>query len=352
MQNKSTLVINPLVYKKNAFYLLIGVLAAAALQCLGSFYLLELPFGAIAIDATVVWLSLAGLIFFISNTLAYYHPKKGKIFLIIGAPLLLAYFHLKLTTALAIFFINNETYEAFIDESNFYRFSMTLLILMSTTIVNLMWYQLGAKEDSIRRQEEAESMAKDAELVKLRQQLQPHFLFNSLNSINSLIGSRPREARNMIQQLSDFLRGTVKRDDEKLVALKDELEYLKLYLDIEQVRFGHRLHVNLNHPEEVLELKIPTLILQPLLENAIKFGLYGTLDSIEIIIDIHLSNDSLHIEIENPFDSDMQAPKGTGFGLKSVLRRLYLLYGRQDLLQTSSENNRHIVFLKIPKSYD
>lgn len=328
------------------------MLIGAVMQCLGSVKFLDLSAGHSAIDSAINWFSIAVLIFFITNTLSFYHPKKGKILLILGAPLLIAFANLKLTMALAKYFINDDLYNGFIDATEFYRFTVFLLILIGTIIINLIWYRLGEKEDAIRRQEEASSMAKDAELFKLRQQLQPHFLFNSLNSINSLIVSRPEEARNMVQRLSDFLRGTVKRDDQKLVALKEELDYVKLYLDIEQVRFGHRMKVNIKFEEELLDFKIPTLILQPLLENAIKFGLYGTVGEIEILLEFNLINDNLHIQLRNPFDEDMQAPKGTGFGIKSVLRRLYLLYGRKDLLQTSSEDQHYSVFLKIPKSYE
>ncbi len=88
-------------------------------------------------------------------------------------------------------------------------------------------------------------LAKDAELYKLRQQLQPHFLFNSLNSISALVTSRPEQARKMIQQLSDFLRGTLKKEENQWITLEEELQHLELYLDIEKVRFGHRLHTEL-----------------------------------------------------------------------------------------------------------
>src|SRR5690606_9569496 len=124
---------------------------------------------------------------------------------------------------------------------------------------------------------DSEKLAKEAELFKLRQQLHPHFLFNSLNSINSLIGSRPAEARKMVQQLSDFLRGTLRKEESQLVSLKEELQYLGLYLDIEKLRFGSRLITEIETQEGADALFIPSLLLQPIVENAIKFGLYDTL---------------------------------------------------------------------------
>lgn len=352
MTNPSNLNINPLVYKRNALYLLLGILISAGLQIIGSVKILGHPIWQSVIDASINWVFLGIIIFFITNTLSYFHPRNGKFILILLVPTVFSLINLKITEFILTGIIKDSLYLEFIEISEFYRFTVMFLILMASTIINLIWYRLGEKQDGIRRREEAAAMAKDAELFKLRQQLQPHFLFNSLNSINSLIGSRPEVARKMVQQLSDFLRGTVNRNDQSLVPLKEELEYLQLYLDIEQFRFGHRMKVVFNIEDALLEQKVPTLILQPLLENAIKFGLYGTVGNIEIKMDIKLINENLHFHLQNPYDEDMQAPKGTGFGLKSAQRRLYLLYGRQDLLQTSTEKQIFNLFLKIPKSYD
>ena len=107
--------------------------------------------------------------------------------------------------------------------------------------MSLLWFSQKEEKNINERKIDAERLTKEAELFKLRQQLQPHFLFNSLNSINALISVQPEQARKMIQQLSDFLRGTLKKEDQQWVNLSEELQYLQLYLDIEKVRFGHRL---------------------------------------------------------------------------------------------------------------
>jgi len=148
-------------------------------------------------------------------------------------------------------------------------------LLMIAFLAVYFWYQKNQKDEREieRRRLEAERLSRDAELSKLRLQLQPHFLFNSLNSISSLAGSKPDQARKMIQQLSDFLRGTLRKDDQQLTPLKDEFAHLQLYLDIEKVRFGHRLHTEIKCDELVEEMKIPALLLQPIVENAVKFGL-------------------------------------------------------------------------------
>ncbi|HWA35738.1 MAG TPA: histidine kinase, partial [Cyclobacteriaceae bacterium] len=193
-------------------------------------------------------------------------------------------------------------------------------------------------------------LARDAELSNLRQQLQPHFLFNSLNSISALAGSQPTEARKMIQQLSDFLRGTIRKDDKSLVTLEEELHHLQLYLDIEKVRFGHRLNTQIDKTPDSLGMQLPSLLLQPIVENAIKFGLYDTVGEIGISIAARVENNALVIEVKNPFDPATATPqRGTGFGLSSVQRRLSLMYFRNDLLSTSQSDNIFTTTVKIPQ---
>ena len=194
-------------------------------------------------------------------------------------------------------------------------------------------------------------MVRDAELYNLRQQLQPHFLFNSLNSIIALIGSKPNEARNMVFQLSDFLRGTMRKDEKQFTTVEEEINHLKLYLDIEKVRFGHRLSTEFEFDDHVLSSKIPVMILQPLVENAIKFGLYNVTEEVLIKIQLTLDEQMLTIKISNPFETDQtEQKKGTGFGLSSIQRRLYLLFSRTDLLQTETHEHIFISTLRIPQS--
>ena len=191
---------------------------------------------------------------------------------------------------------------------------------------------------------------RDAELSGLRQQFQPHFIFNSLNSISALAGTDPTLARKMIEQLSDFLRGTVKKESNQLVPLKDEFNHLQLYLDIEKVRFGHRLVATVNADETALAMKIPSLVLQPILENAIKFGLYDTVGEVVISLEARVDGNSLIVEIKNPFDPTSSVPKsGTGFGLSSIQRRLSLLFYRNDLLTTRQTDGIFTTTIKIPQ---
>ena len=242
-------------------------------------------------------------------------------------------------------------YKGFLENSLLVRSSFGWLMITLIALLTWFWVYVQDKQESEKRKNDALRLARESELSNLRQQLQPHFLFNSLNSISALAGSRPEEARQMIQQLSDFLRGTVKRDDQSLATLEEELHHLQLYLDIEKVRFGHRLKTEIKKSEESLTLKLPSLLLQPIVENAIKFGLYDTVGEIVISISTRKENESLMVEVKNPFDSNTsQSKHGTGFGLSSVQRRLYLLYSRNDLLSTSQSENIFTTTIIIPQA--
>lgn len=242
-----------------------------------------------------------------------------------------------------------EDYLLFVRQSWPLRFCIGFMMIGWITVLNLLWYNQEEQQQSHMRSQAIEKQAKEAELSKLRQQLQPHFLFNSLNSISALTLSRPEEARHMIQQLSDFLRGSLKKENQQWVSATEELQLLQLYLDIEKVRFSHRLNTVVKVEEGASAMQMPPLLLQPIVENAIKFGLYNTTDSITICIDVTLAGGMLQIRIVNPFDSTTPPQQGTGFGLSSIRRRLYLLFARNDLLETSSEDNIFTSTLKIPQ---
>jgi sensor histidine kinase YesM len=225
------------------------------------------------------------------------------------------------------------------------------LMISFITVISWMYFYMQEQQEMQLRNANSEKLAREAELTTLRQQLQPHFLFNSLNSISALAGSRPEEARKMIQQLSDFLRGTIKRDNQQLVSLDEEISHLQLYLDIEKVRFGHRLRTEVIREENSKTLQIPSLLLQPIVENAIKFGLYDTTGEILIQLVAKNENNQLLVSVTNPYDPETtQMRTGTGFGLSSVQRRLYLLYGRNDLLTTHQQDAIFTTRVLIPQS--
>jgi two-component system LytT family sensor kinase len=144
----------------------------------------------------------------------------------------------------------------------------------------------------------------------------------------------------------------LKKDEQQWISLDEELQHLQLYLEIEKVRFGHRLSFTINNSIQS-EQHLPVMLLQPVVENAIKFGLYDTTGEININIEAHNEEGYLALKITNPYDQETSSPKkGTGFGLASIERRLYLLFGRTDLLKTSANNNLFETKIKIPQKND
>ncbi len=301
-------------------------------------------------DGAICTILLGAACWLINNNLRYYQPGKGSY-------INLFFWTLALTAASTFgarwilpYVVNNQIYSNFLAQSVTIRFCTNYLAIGWMALISMIWYsQLDQKENE-KRKAEAEKLARDAELYNLRQQLQPHFLFNSLNSINALIGFKPDEARKMIHQLSDFLRGTLKKDDQQQVTLPDELAHLQLYLDIEKVRFGHRLKTEISCDKSSDTATMPPMILQPIVENAIKFGLYDTTESVTVSIRAEMDDNYLTMTVQNPYDPKTARPrKGTGFGLSGVQRRLYLLFARTDLIETYADDNIFTTIIKIPQ---
>jgi len=287
----------------------------------------------------------------VSNNLQYYTPKKERYWYILGISVLLSLLWLVSNKFLLSVIVTPENdYLDFLSRSISVRFTLAFLLIGCMAMISVLWYTFEDQKETAQRKADAEQLSKEAELYKLRMQLQPHFLFNSLNSINALIGAKPELARKMVQQLSDFLRGTIKKEEHQWIVLQEELQYLQLYLDIEKVRFGNRLSTEFKTEERALQMKIPALLLQPLVENAIKFGLYDTIGETTIRITAVADDGMLVISVQNPFDPETSQPKqGTGFGLRSVQRRLYLLFARNDLLLTTAAQDLFTTIVKIPQ---
>jgi two-component system, LytTR family, sensor kinase len=307
-----------------------------------------------AIDSAISNVLLFLVTLLVMNTLRFYLPRGNQYINIFSICLFLTIAWLVICKWLLRLSLGHiEGYNSLLHMSLAIRFSISFLLLACITTISILWYTQQEQKENEARKTDAEKLAREAELFKLRQQLQPHFLFNSLNSINALIGNRPDEARKMVQQLSDFLRGTLKKEETQWVTLQEELQYLQLYLEIEKVRFGNRLATKIETDDEINKMKLPALLLQPIVENAIKFGLYDTTGETLIRVEAAKNDGNLLICVMNPFDPETSAPRqGTGFGLKSVQRRLYLLFARTDLLTTEAKDNIFITKVKIPQVSD
>jgi sensor histidine kinase YesM len=193
------------------------------------------------------------------------------------------------------------------------------------------------------------SLVKEAELHALKSQINPHFLFNSLNSISSLTMSDPARAQEMVINLSQLMRYSLKHDQKEKVLFKQELENNKLYLQIEKVRFGSKLNPVFEIDDRCLKAEIPNMILQPLYENAIKYGVYEATEPIEIKTVCTCNTEFLQITISNPYDANVLSKRGEGIGLRNIRDRLQIIYGNPYLLKLADNKKEFTVTLTIPQ---
>lgn len=202
----------------------------------------------------------------------------------------------------------------------------------------------------VRNEGKLKSLVKEAELHALKSQINPHFLFNSLNSISSLTMTDPARAQEMVINLSQLMRYSLKHEQKEKVTFRQELENNKLYLSIEKVRFGSKLNPVFELEENCLDAEIPNMILQPLYENAIKYGVYEATETVDVITHARCNKEVLEISISNTYDKNVQSKKGEGIGLRNIRDRLQVIYGNPLFLKTITNNNEFTVILTIPQN--
>lgn len=289
---------------------------------------------------------------FIAYPLKYYLPNKKNtpqlVVLVVGLSVLWVYL---LRFVFGYFVLPSEGEVFYSTASWLLRWAVGLLIMSFSVL--LRWMNVLLKNQASVQEHEKQliELSKQTELKTLREQLHPHFLFNTLNSVSALIGVKPAKAREMVLQLSEFLRGSIVTKENRSHSLEEELRQISLYLEIEKVRFGHRLNTDIVCDEDLKLHTVPALILQPLVENAVKYGLYDTTESVTICITCTMGNGFLQLRVSNPFDAETAVGiKGAGFGHKSIKRNLYLIYGRADLFSCSLDGSEYSVEIKIPVS--
>ncbi len=247
------------------------------------------------------------------------------------------------------YLVADMAYEVFLKDTLSLRITLGVLYYAIVVLVYYVTLYYQDARSRVKKQVELQAMLKGAELEMLKSQINPHFIFNSLNSIASLTLASPEKAHDMVIKLSHFLRHSLGKKSEQMNSLKEELANILLYLDIEKVRFGDRLAVVTNVPESCQELMLPNLILQPLMENAIKHGIYENTEPVTIKLAAQQQQNLLQISISNEYDPNSTGRKGGGIGLKNVRERLHLIYGVSDWLHVSKNRQRFTVKLDIPQ---
>lgn len=242
---------------------------------------------------------------------------------------------------------DTELFDIFFVDTLKSRFIIGILYyFLMTAFYYIVIYYSGFQERVIK-ETELKNLVTEAELRSLKFQINPHFIFNSLNSMSALTEIDPKKAKQMIIKLADFLRYTLANNDRQKNTLNEELKNIKLYLDIEKIRFEEKFEYIEEVHEECGKTEIPSMILQPLFENAIKHAVYETLDTVRIKLTCIRQDDFLKITLCNNFEGESHK-KGAGVGLKNIKDRLKLIYQQDNLMEVKKENSKFTVNIFIP----
>jgi LytS/YehU family sensor histidine kinase len=221
-----------------------------------------------------------------------------------------------------------------------YFFNLSKFVLLWTLTYHLFQYwerSLLAENEKYQLQ----AAAKENAYINLKNQLNPHFLFNSLNSIRTLVDADPRLAKSAINQLSSLLRSSLHTGKHKTIYLKDELQTVKDYLAIEGIRFDERLKYTFNVREDVMDCHVPPMMLQTLIENCVKHGISNLKNGGEILLEAKAENNQLIISITN---SGQYIPKNNqeGVGLANTRERLKILYDEKANIIIGNKDTQHV----------
>jgi two-component system sensor histidine kinase AlgZ len=202
-----------------------------------------------------------------------------------------------------------------------------------------------------RREAASQVQARDAELQVLRTQINPHFLFNSLNSISALTTIDAAGARSMTIELANFFRQTLALSEKSRITLNEEISLCNNFLAIEKIRFGKKLQVTMNIDPRAMTCLIPPMILQPMVENAIKHGIRDLVDGGIIVITSLVRDNWLYISIQNPIDTQPSSTSGNGSGINNLQARFASIYADQARLSTTKSLDTFVVEMAIPLEY-
>jgi len=227
-------------------------------------------------------------------------------------------------------------------------FGIGVVIYDSAVTVHYLMLELEASRIAEEAALRYQVLAREAELKAFKAQVDPHFLFNSLNAVASLCGSRPNDARQMAQLMADFFRLTLRISSRDRIPLSEEIDLVSRYLAIEQVRFGSRLSTHIDMDEAAGRCLVPPLLLQPLVENAVRHGIASVVDGGTIEIAAATNDGRLRIRIENPADPDRPQPRGESIGLQNARGRLAAISNGRASLRTEEAEGKYRVEIEVP----
>jgi len=303
-----------------------------------------------------LWGMLSPLIFLLARRFELRQDIPRNLLIHLAASFVLSTFVLSAASPLVWYlgYINQARYPtlAILWRSNAlspYYFHQGLTIYWTTLVVaHALYYYRGLRQKEAQTAKLTAALAQ-AQLQALKMQIHPHFLFNTLNSIAALLHKDVEAADQMIARLGDFLRLTLKSSDAQIVDFEQELEFLKCYLDIEHIRFQDRLTVELDIDPDALTAMVPNLILQPIVENAVRHGVARQTDPGHIIIRARRRGDRLIMTVEDNGPGLKANSNGSGIGLSNTRARLEQFYGNDFSFQIANSAQRGAgVTLDVP----
>jgi two-component system sensor histidine kinase AlgZ len=227
-------------------------------------------------------------------------------------------------------------------------FGVGAFLYLGTVTVHYLILEVDAsrqaEEDALRFR----MLAREAELRAFKAQIDPHFLFNSLNAVAALCGTRPEDARRMSQLLADFFRLTLRVGKMDRITLAEEIDLVSRYLAIEKVRFGDRLNTRIAVDDAASRCAVPPLLLQPLVENAVRHGIASMLEGGTVSLDAAVDDGLLRIRIENPADPDRSHARGEGIGLQNARGRLSAMSEGRAKLTAEESRGSFRVAIEVP----
>lgn len=242
-------------------------------------------------------------------------------------------------------YLFTANYNGWIDVNSFLTGFMLYFIWSALYFVST--YFLRARGEQIKNLQ-LESLKNEIELQNLRSQLNPHFMFNAMNSIRALVDEDPKSAKKAITQLSNILRNALVHSKDSTISIKEELVLVDDYLSLEKIRFEERLTIEKNISESSLVCKIPPLLLQTILENAIKHGIAMLMNGGVVKIEIYNTSDWLTLKITNTGEYKDKNITGTGVGIANTKKRLSLEYGDKASLKIQNKNREVVAMITIP----
>jgi len=340
-----------------SFRNLIILLLYSVSYALISFFILylglELDFNASVIESMVSAVVLCGLTIIWHYPAKYISIEQNSLLKVLISHIITAIFSSGLWILLIYLFMvpiarMDNKYENYFYHTLHWRFIVGIMLYaVVVSFYYVISYYSELQERSVK-ESELKNLVTQAELKSLKFQINPHFIFNSLNSMSALTEIDPKKAKEMIIKLADFLRYILATNEREKNKLSEELKNIRLYLDIEKIRFEDKFNYTEQIDDECGKAEIPNMILQPLFENVIKHAVYETLDKVHLTLNCSFDDGYLKIQLQNNFDDSSKPKKGTGVGLKNISDRLYLIYHRNDLMEVKKEKDIFSVTLFIP----